>query len=367
MNQQSLGKNQSNLFHSHQYIMDGLRTISRAIHQGKHLQQTLDTVTTELQKILQSNRILIYHKTIDRKDILLSESLSSLDIVSLKNIQYNSWNSPKILHQLQEGKTLNASDVDSFSQAQRLKFSIQSELIVPILVHYSSLEKDSRGKLWGLIVVHQCYPRQWQPFELDFLSQVSVQTAIAIQQSQLLNEFQALQEQLKEQEVKDILTQIANDRYFNQVLEVEWKRLQRESSFLSLLLCKIDGFKHYNEVYGNEAGDSCLQLVASILLEMARRPADLVARYNRETFAVLLPNTNLEGSVKVAEAIRTRIHVLQIPHRDFPVNSYVTLSLGVTSTIPTPIQNAHTIIQLSEEALKQAVKDGNRVLIFSDS
>ncbi|MEL7037872.1 MAG: diguanylate cyclase [Cyanobacteria bacterium J06592_8] len=367
MNQQSLGESQSNLFQPHQYIIDGLTTIARDIHQGKHLQQTLDTVTTELQKIIQSNRILIYHKTIDRKDILLSESLSSLDIVSLKNIQYSSWNSPEALRQLQEGKIFSSSDVDSSIQAQKLKFSIQSELIIPILIHSSQLQESSEEQLWGMIVVHQCYPRHWQPFELDFLSQVAMQTAIAIQQSQLLTEFQALQEQLKEQEIKDILTQIANYRYFNQVLDVEWKRLQRESSFLSLLLCKIDGFKHYNEIYGNEAGDSCLQLVASILLEMARRPADLVARYDGEIFAILLPNTHLEGSVKVAEAIRTRIHVLQIPHRDFPVSSYVTLSLGVTSTIPTPIQNANTLVQLSEEALKQAMKDGNRVLIFSDS
>ncbi|KKD38466.1 sensor domain-containing diguanylate cyclase [Limnoraphis robusta] len=343
-----------------------LGKISEAIYRGASLKEILDKSATDIQKIIRADRVLIYHRPIVNLETLLSEALSSPQIISLKNILYSSWNSDKILHQLQQGKVCNPSEIDSSIHTQQLQLGIVSELIVPILIHNCHLEQPGQPQLWGMLVVHQCSHRYWQPSELDFFTQIATQVAIAIQQAQLSAQFHALQDQLKQQKIKDDLTQISNNRYFDEMLEIEWKRLQRESSSISLILCEIDGLEHYNQTYGDAAGDSCLQLVAAVLLETAKRPGDLVARYDQQKFAILLPNTHLEGGVKVAEAIRTRVKLLQIPHQGFPMNYYVTISLGVTSTLPTPIREAITLIELANKALKQAKKDGDCVLVRAD-
>ncbi|MEB3278340.1 MAG: sensor domain-containing diguanylate cyclase [Lyngbya sp.] len=363
MNQQKSWETQCYQLEEYDYV---LGKISHAIYRGKNLKELLDTITTDLRKIIRADRILIYHKPASNLDTLLCESLSDGEIVSLKNILYSSWNSPEVLHQLEQGKVCNPSEIDTSIQAQQLPLGIQSELIVPILIHNHHLENSSKRQLWGMLIVHQCHHRDWEPFEVNFLSQIAMQVAIAIQQAQLFAQFQAVQEQLKQQKIKDDLTQIANRRYFDEIIEIEWKRLQRESSFISLILCQVDAFERYNQIYGSAAGDSCLQLVAAVLLETAKRPADLVARYDQQIFGIILPHTHLEGAVKVAEMIRTRVKLLQIPHQDSPMSGYVTMSLGVTSTIPTPIGEVKTLIQVSEKALKQAQKDGDRVLVRAD-
>ncbi len=363
MNQQQSWETQCYQLQEYEYVMS---KISHAIYRGKNLKIILDTITTDIRKIIKADRILIYQKPSAKLDTLLCESLSEHQTLSLNNILYSSWNSPIILKQLEDGKICNFSELDASIKTQQFQLGIQSELIVPILVHNYPLEKPSDRQLWGLLIVHQSHPRDWQPFELDFLSQVVIQVAIAIQQAQVSTQLQALKEQLKQQKIQDDLTRIANYRYFHQVLEIEWKRLQRESVSLSLILCQVDGFEHYNQMYGSDAGSSCLQLIAAVLLETAKRPADLVARYSHQKFAILLPHTHLEGSVKVAEAIRTRVKLLQIPHQDSPRNYYVTMSLGVACTLPTPMREAQTLIELADKALKQAQNEGDCVLVRSD-
>ena len=105
----------------------------------------------------------------------------------------------------------------------------------------------------------------------------------------------------------DGLSQIANRRCFDQQLAQEWKRLQREQLPLSLILCDIDFFKVYNDTYGHQAGDECLRQVAYTIHQAVRRPADFTARYGGEEFAVILPNTEATGAVRVAEKIRAQV------------------------------------------------------------
>ncbi|WP_413167002.1 sensor domain-containing diguanylate cyclase [Capilliphycus salinus ALCB114379] len=363
MNKQKSWETQCYQIQEHDYV---LGKISCAVYQGKSLKSILDQITTDLQKILQADRILIYHKPVANLDTLLSESLSSREFLSLKNILYSSWNSEEILHQLQEGKICNPSEIDSSIQTQQLQLGIKSELIVPILIHNYHLDQPSKSQLWGMLIIHQCFHRDWEPFELNFLSQIAIQVAIAIQQAQLYSQLKAIREEFQQQKIKDDLTHIANRRYFDQIIEVEWKRLERDSSALSLILCQVDGFQHYHQIYGKSAGETCLQLVAAVLLETAKRPGDLVARYDQQIFAILLPNTHLEGVVKVAENIRTRVKLLQIPHQDSLQSPYVSISLGVTSTIPTPIVDVKSLVELAHKALKEAQKDGDRVLVRAD-
>ena len=142
--------------------------------------------------------------------------------------------------------------------------------------------------------------------------------------------------------------------------------MAREQQPLSLILCDVDYFKRYNDTYGHLAGDTCLQRVAGAISRGVKRPADLVARYGGEEFAVVLPNTNALGAVQVAELVRHELNQLMIPHAASAVSKYVSLSLGVSSTIPTQEFSLEQLIAAADKALYEAKEQGrNRVVVKS--
>lgn len=162
----------------------------------------------------------------------------------------------------------------------------------------------------------------------------------------------------------DGLTQIANRRRFDEYLYQEWQRGTRETTPLSLILCDIDYFKLYNDTYGHQAGDACLQQVAGAISSVVKRPADLVARYGGEEFVVILPNTNASGAVYAAEAIHKLVQELKVSHAQSSVSEYVTLSVGVSSTVPTQEFLPKALIAVADEALYEAKAQGrNRVIV----
>ncbi len=165
----------------------------------------------------------------------------------------------------------------------------------------------------------------------------------------------------------DGLTQIANRRCFDDRLSIEWQRLSREQQPMSLLLLDIDYFKRYNDCYGHQVGDECLQAIAQALEKALYRPADLVARYGGEEFVAILPNTSLDGAIIVAEQIRSAIANLEIPHQNSDISDIVTISIGVTSLIPSPQQKSLTLIKQADVALYSAKQQGrNRAIVFNE-
>ncbi|MCY7406332.1 MAG: diguanylate cyclase [Alkalinema sp. CAN_BIN05] len=165
----------------------------------------------------------------------------------------------------------------------------------------------------------------------------------------------------------DSLTQIANRRCFDDRIRFEWERLSREQQPLSLLLFDIDYFKRYNDCYGHQVGDNCLKAIAQALEQTLYRPADLVARYGGEEFVAILPNTDLDGAIIVAEEIRSAIVNLKIPHQNSDISDMVTVSVGITTLIPSPKQKSSTLIQEADIALYRAKQQGrNRSVIFNE-
>ena len=165
----------------------------------------------------------------------------------------------------------------------------------------------------------------------------------------------------------DGLTQIANRRRFDQHLQQEWNRLLREQQFLSLILFDVDEFKRYNDCYGHQEGDDCLRQLAQVAKRIVQRPADLVARYGGEEFGVILPNTDIEGGRAIAEKIRLSIQALNIRHACSRVAPVVTVSLGVTSQIPTSNQTIDALMTQADQALYHAKRRGrNCTVVYRD-
>ncbi|NTV09321.1 MAG: diguanylate cyclase [Zoogloea sp.] len=162
----------------------------------------------------------------------------------------------------------------------------------------------------------------------------------------------------------DGLTGIANRRQFDETLLREWRRAHRQATPISLLVCDVDFFKQFNDGYGHQAGDECLKAIAKVLEGSLRRPGDMVARFGGEEFAVVLPETDLQGAMRVAEAMREAVEGAGISHLYSDVAPVVTVSLGVACTEPAADRTGcGQFLKLADDALYRAKRDGrNRVV-----
>lgn len=155
----------------------------------------------------------------------------------------------------------------------------------------------------------------------------------------------------------DGLTDILNRRAFNQ----EIIAAQRSVKVLSIVLCDIDYFKGFNDLYGHPAGDDCLRQVAKTI-QQAVRSQDLVARYGGEEFAVILQNTPSEKALEIAERMRFKVQSCRIENAASPVSDYVSISCGVATRAAHDSKPLLEILSQADEALYQSKRAGrNRV------
>ncbi len=159
----------------------------------------------------------------------------------------------------------------------------------------------------------------------------------------------------------DGLTGVANRRFFDEALVREWTRAARSRRPLTVAMIDIDKFKAYNDRYGHQGGDECLQRVAGALRSAVKRPADLVARYGGEEFVVLLSETDLNGGREVAVRMQTAVADLEMEHPEAPAGR-VSFSMGLACLVPEPDGDPGTLITLADRALYRAKAEGrNRI------
>ena len=157
----------------------------------------------------------------------------------------------------------------------------------------------------------------------------------------------------------DGLTGIGNRRLFDQTLEKEWQHHKRTGNPLSLIICDIDLFKPFNDTYGHLAGDECIQQISQAIKKAIYRPTDLACRYGGEEFALILPETPLEGARHIAELIRQQVIELGVVHESSPASGSVTLSLGVaTAYLEAGVESPEELINAADIALYLAKESG---------
>ncbi len=164
----------------------------------------------------------------------------------------------------------------------------------------------------------------------------------------------------------DGLMEIPNRRHFDITLEKELRRKARDISFLSLVMLDIDYFKKYNDTYGHTAGDTCLRQVAGAIKGCIKRESDFAARYGGEEFAIILPGTDRNGAMTIAEEVRCSVAALDIRHAASDVADHVTVSLGVATISGDQGIPSVDLINAADASLYQAKGTGrNRVNFLS--
>ena len=163
----------------------------------------------------------------------------------------------------------------------------------------------------------------------------------------------------------DALTGLHNRRTADEFLQREWNRAVRAKSVVTVLMIDIDYFKKFNDRYGHQAGDSCLHRVAGAMKSVLNRPSDMVARYGGEEFIAILPETDSQGALLVAENIRQKVMGLEIPHEDSN-KQFVTVSIGVGTTQPVKLMNYERLVSCADKALYEAKDSGRNCTVASE-
>lgn len=166
----------------------------------------------------------------------------------------------------------------------------------------------------------------------------------------------------------DELTDVFNRREFNVSLQGEWQRALRNGTSLAILMMDVDLFKKYNDFYGHGMGDRCLRQVAAILQASLIRPGDRLARYGGEEFVMLLPETDVQGAIQVAERCCRSIADAAIPHDASDVADHVTISVGLCARSGDKGYSAEQLLEAADRALYNAKGAGrNRVSAITAS
>lgn len=191
----------------------------------------------------------------------------------------------------------------------------------------------------------------WVPIMAPLLSSLLLSGLFVLQQNQKLQGLAAFDE----------LTQIANRRSFDQYIQ---ERISQQQPF-TLVMCDVDYFKKYNDTYGHQAGDTCLQAIGKILKQGVRQ-SDLAARYGGEEFSLVLNNSSEKITREILERIQTQLAALQIEHEASEVNTYVTLSFGAAILYGNQEVTVKSLIECADKALYQAKQQGRNQFCFSD-
>jgi len=250
-------------------------------------------------------------------------------------------------------------DMDGLEVLRLIKARPDDQFIPVIIL---SVKSDLDSKVAGLRIGADDFLAK--PFaEAEILARCAAMLRIKTLQDQL----RATQRKLEEQSITDGLTGLKNRRLFDERLDEEFRRAQRYSDPVSLIMVDLDHFKQVNDRLGHQMGDVVLREAAACIRASIRDP-DICARYGGEEFAVILPKTHLSGALAVAERIwrelGNKVYHQEVTEggRAKPVDVRVTASIGLAFFPSKDITSAALLVKFADEALYQAKHSGRNTI-----
>lgn len=330
--------------------LSALYEVARNLGANLELSKTLGQILSETKRIVNYHTGIIYlWEEEDR--ILVPTAIRSPFADQLKTIDYPMGeglvglvaknNRPEVVYDSKKDPDLRAMPgINQF---------LRSLVVIPLSV-------DS--KIIGVVAVGKKEPNAFGPKQVQILSSLGGQAAVAMANAMLYKKIEKLA-------ITDGLTRVYNHRYFYKKIEEEAERYKRYGTIYSFIMLDLDHFKKFNDNFGHRAGDTALAKVAQVLKENTRA-LDVVSRYGGEEFAVILPETDTERARLVAERIRKAIQENYFTVSDDRQPVHVTVSVGV-ATCPQDTADPNELIELADKALYYSKENGkNRVSLWSE-
>ncbi|NQT33784.1 sensor domain-containing diguanylate cyclase [bacterium] len=245
----------------------------------------------------------------------------------------------------------SADAEDTLMNPRLMKYmTIESGIIIPLVYH---------KRVNGLLKLFSRNKNHFSREDLAGMETIGRILARSIENVKLHS-------MMKRMATVDGLTNLYNRRFFNEQMVREFKRSQRYSSNLTLIMIDIDHFKNYNDLLGHLRGDQIL-ITVSQLLKKCVREVDIVTRYGGEEFAIILPEANLDHGMLVAEKIRSEVEAYSFKYENRQPGGRLTLSLGVASN-SAGVDTINELINRADVALYRAKKTGrNRCEAYKSS
>lgn len=238
----------------------------------------------------------------------------------------------------------DTAQADFFNNPLAIKEGIHALICVPLVIHQ---------QIVGILYLDDFVPRRFERSKIELLSILASFAALAIHNARLHNKTKLLA-------ITDGLTGLHNHRYFHQVFGHELSRAKRYGSSLALIMLDVDDFKRFNDTFGHAAGDRILATIGTTIAQ-SLRGVDTAFRYGGEEFVVLLPETNLDHALHVAERLRMQVERETADAIDSQQVGGVTVSIGVAA-YPENGSSREKLFSVADKLLYRAKGEGkNRV------
>lgn len=258
------------------------------------------------------------------------------------------------------GTAMLVSRIDGTERLYSYRHGATYPLLVAVAMSKADIYAKWRAETIRLVAVCLVIIVFIGAFGIYLVYQISLREGIELR-------LRDAQQALETLAAEDGLTGLANRRAFDAALKTEFDRAVRNRSTLSLVMIDVDRFKQFNDLYGHPAGDDCLSRIAKEIKSVPSRPADMCVRYGGEEMAILLPDTDLEGAMAIAERVRASVQMLNITHSANP-ERVVTVSSGVASIKAVLRQeNFIDLVKMADKALYNAKAAGRNQVCASDA
>lgn len=337
--------------------LDDLNTIldiNRAIFTTLEPENLLYLIVKKISEVLKDTRCSLIHVDKYKKTGYV---LATSEDPELKSITIELSKYPEICKAIEDDKAVVIQDVGDSPLIREVRenlinIGIQSIIVIPIHYH--------EGAMGILYLKTLRRGRQLNDKDIKICQIVASMASIALRNSHLFNVLKEEKSLLEKMAVTDGLTLLYNYRFFVRRLHEEFKRAKRYTTDISYLMIDIDDFKNVNDTYGHQKGDIVLQKVARVIKKSVRE-TDIVARYGGEEFAVLLPHTNKEDALNLAQRIRKSVRNCKPDF--FSEDASVTVSVGVSTFPFDGIATVDDLIRRADDHLYQAKGKGKDAVV----
>ena len=330
-----------------------LYEISLAIAAGVGLEKTTQAIFRQLKKVIPTD--LFFLALYEKQEKMVSYFMYQADEKRIDIEPFYLMQRPSLTrYVIQKGETVYVPDFKAENSEIKEEdvirvpgFDNRSFLGIPLIL---------RGEVIGVLSVQSADPNAYNSRQTQLVETIAQQATIAMDNAKLF-------EKMQEMAITDSLTGLFNRRYFYMILNNEIERARRYSLRLSMVMIDIDHFKNVNDTFGHLAGDDVLKALAEVCKQLLRQ-SDNMFRFGGEEFMIVLPETDQEEALKVAERIRATVADATFETKKGRVK--ITISLGVSQFNPDEFSDQNIFIESVDQTLYKAKQAGrNCVREFS--